>query len=191
MPSVTVHKEEIVSPALYESVEVGTLTADDGTPFSIRAGLTKDLVAKLIERSQDLTDTVLQESTSDRERFTDEASYESWYQKDRYPYVLVSQNGELAALVWFGPGVPPEEVPLVHEFTDTIAFRAYAPYRGMRLMTPFGRLVIERYEAQFPGRKLWLETNAGNEAGIGLFSKLGFSKVADSKGGKRIVMTRS
>ena len=27
--------------------------------------------------------------------------------------------------------------------------------------------------------------------GLGLFTKLGFAKVADSKGGKRIVMTRN
>src|SRR5690242_4884836 len=89
-------------PSLYSCQQIGVLTGRDGTPFAILRGLSRDHVRQLEERSVDHADEELEKNTSDRKRFGEE-SYEVWYAKGRFPFALVSPEGTLAAIIWYGP----------------------------------------------------------------------------------------
>jgi GNAT superfamily N-acetyltransferase len=176
--------------ALFSVVEIGTLEGKDGTRFSIVAGLDKPRVAQLKQRSLDKSDSDLQNNTSDYKRFG-EGSYESWYAKGRVPFVALDPLGNLAAIIWFGPDEPPalsNGYQYPEKNWDTIAFRSYAPYRGVGIMTPMSIFVVKTHREKFPERTLWLETNIDNEAGKHLYNKLGFADVGVSVRNGRLVM---
>jgi RimJ/RimL family protein N-acetyltransferase len=177
-------------PALYGSVRIGSVQSKDGQRFTVVAGLDKNAVAQLKRYSLDASDQDLQNNTSDMLRFG-ESSYEEWYAKDRTPFALVNDAGDLAALAWFGPKplgrkslryLSQEELEKENEQSTgewhTVVYRSYRPYRGIGLMTPFLRYVIDAYKAQYPAAKLWAGISTNNPASIALAKKLGF-KVAD------------
>lgn len=171
---------------LYRSERTGSVNAKDGQEFSIVVGLDKNLVAQLKEKSLDKKDTELQNNTSDYRRFGT-GSYEEWYAKERTPYALVSEDGKLAALAWFGPKplgrkslrfLSEEELANErHQEKNewhTIVYRSYDPFRGKGIMTPFVRFAMSDYRSRVPGIKLWAGIDSDNAASIGLAEKLGF-----------------
>lgn len=175
---------------IFETCDVGAITAGTSNDaFKLMIGLDANIVAQLKEKSLDLLDTDLQNNTSDYERFG-KGSYEEWYAKGRTPFALIHEKtGALAALVWFGPKplgrkslkhLTPEERAKEKDVREdvwhTIVFRAYHPFRGQGLMTPFAKKAIEIYKAYFPEAKLWAGINAGNAGSIALAEKLGFTK---------------
>jgi RimJ/RimL family protein N-acetyltransferase len=170
---------------LYATSRIGEMTGKTGETFDLIVGLDEKLVAQLKERSLDLSDTDLQENTSDLKRFG-EGSYEKWYAKGRVPFALVhKESGMLAALVWLGPeplGTKSikygEGKPAVVQDGDwhTIAFRAYNPYRGQGLMKPFALKSVEIYKQHFPSARIWAGINAKNAASIALSEKIGLHK---------------
>lgn len=186
--------EKLTLPlSLYETAKVATLEGNDGTPFTIVAGLDETLVAKLKKKSLDKSDTELVKGTSDYKRFG-EGSYEAWFEKGRIPFAAVTDAGNLAAVIWFGKDEPPE-LTNGYAFPDreweTIAFRSYAPYRGVGIMTPMSMFVAEMHDQTSPERRLWLEVNVDNEAAKHLYHKLGFVEVGNSVRNGRLVMTRN
>ncbi len=174
---------------LFERIDL-TPIEKNGESFVTVVGLDQDLATQLTVRSCDKSDTALQSGTSDHKRFC-KNSYEEWYKKGRIPFALVDGKGILAALIWFGP----EPLPLDSLYKsagewDTIAFRSYEPYRGKGLMTPFGSFVLTFFDKHRSGRKLWLETNVDNSAGVRLYEKLGFVARGTRTGNGRFLMTR-
>lgn len=172
--------------SLYASEPLGTISSKDGEVFQIVRGLDEHMVAQLQAYSTDLSDTDLQENTSDFQRFG-EGSYEAWYGKDRTPYALLDKAGKLAALAWFGPKplgrkslryLSEEERAAEggEESGDwhTIVYRSYNPYRGKGLMSPFMQYVIADYKKKYPHAKLWAGVSAKNQASIGLAKRFGF-----------------
>lgn len=173
--------------ALGESRKIASATSADGSVFSIVEGLDENLIAQLRERSLDLSDTELQ-TTSDYARFGT-GSYADWFaSKERTMFALVSADGALAALAWFGPKplgrksmkhLSTEELSQNEKAMDsagwhTIVYRSYAPYRGKGLMTDFVRFAMETYQARYPGSKMWAGIFSNNPASLGLTKKLGF-----------------
>jgi RimJ/RimL family protein N-acetyltransferase len=171
---------------LYEMHPLGSLQSKDGEDFNVLVGLDRGLAERLKEKSLDLSDAELQNNTSDLKRFGT-GSYEEWYSKERTPYALVSAEGKLAGLAWFGPKplgrkslrfLSEEELQKENEQQKdewhTIVYRAYAPYRGKGLMGRFVRMTMEDYRKRVPGAKLWAGVSTKNEASIALASKLGF-----------------
>jgi Acetyltransferase (GNAT) family len=173
---------------LYESHPLGSIRSKDGRIFSILIGLDRDLVSQLKERSLDTSDIELQNNTSDFKRFG-EGSYEEWYEKDRTPYALVSEDGKLAALAWFGSKplgrkslrfLSDEELAKENEqektHWHTIVYRSYAPFRGIGVVTPFVRFAMNDYKKRYPDAKLWAGISTDNAASIALATKLGFKQ---------------
>lgn len=158
---------------LYTSHELGKVVARTGQEFDVVVGITEVLAEQLKRLSLDMTDTELQSGTSDRSRFG-EGSYEAWYSKDRTPFAAVDMEGNLAALIWFGPQDPPETLGESNGTWDTVAFRSYRPYRGAGLMKSFSQLVFTTYRKLRPGRAIWLQVNTDNDPAIALYGKLGF-----------------
>lgn len=171
---------------LFETEKIGSVTLADGEILAIQLGLSEELVEKLKEHARDSGDEELQKNTSDYRRFV-ESSYEDWYKKDRTPFSLVSETGELAAIVWFGPEKLPAETDIAA--WDTIAFRSYPPYRGKGIMTPFGAFAIDTYLSLRPDRSIWLETGTDNEAGKHLYKKLGFAEHSYQQHAGKVLMT--
>lgn len=181
-----------IPPRIHTVSTVGSLEAKNGERFNIVIGLDEKLVAELKEKSLDEADEDLQRNTSDRKRFG-EGPYDVWYQKDRTPFALLDEAGNLAALVWIGPASLPLGItrPIAQGFIwDTIGFRSYVPHRGKGLMTQFSATVIDFYMKNRPKRILWLETNSDNELGKRLYGKLGFVEQGRRADSGRIVMTR-
>lgn len=158
---------------LFASTIIATAVHEDETRFTLQVGLSAEDAANLKALSCDTTDDDLQKFTSDHERFC-LGSYEAWYAKGRVPFVLKDEAGALAGFIWFGPKGD----------GDTFAIRLYHPYRGKRMSFPFARFVIDAYRAKFPDHQIWLETNADNVAGLGLYHKLGFIDAGLTDGGR-------
>ncbi len=173
-------------PAIYERAKIGSIQSKNGESFDIVIGLDTALVDQLIAYSVDASDVDLQNNTSDRKRFG-EGSYEEWFNKERTPYALVSNDGTLAALAWFGPKPIGRkslrylsEAELREEYSQakgdahTIVYRSYNPFRGQGLMSGFMRFAIDDYRARHPGAKLWAGVSTHNQASVALATKLGF-----------------
>jgi len=188
-------------PPLYVSHEIGTVTAKDGRTFNAVMGLPKELVEQLKERSLDLSDTELQENSSDYKRFG-EGSYEEWYAKERTTFALVDPaNGKLAAVGWLGPkplgrdsakhlsedeqGV--DERALASGDWHTISFRSYGEYRGVGLMKEFSKLVLDAYKKGYPNAKIWSITDRTNKGSTKLSESMGLIEHPESTD-TRIVM---
>ncbi len=173
--------------AIYDSFELGSVSAKDGEPFQAHMGIDKTLVEQLKKKSLDDTDVELQRNTSDKKRFGT-VGYEAWYAKDRTIFALTDNAGNLAAIVWIGPDPLPQFDIRTDKTWATIAFRAYEPYRGRGLMKPFSFLAIQQYKKMRPSHRLWLETNPDNEAGKYLYAKLGFTELGIRNSNGRLVM---
>lgn len=162
-------------PPLYSSTVCGVLEHKEFGRLNIQYGLTRELIAQLTQKSLDLTDDELHRHTSDYLRFG-VGSYEEWYAKGRHPFALTNKEQELAALVWFGPSTSPacidSDVP--PQLWDTIAFRAYAPFRGRGLIKRFSEKVLSVHDALYPERPIWLHTRNGNVVAQSLYENLGF-----------------
>ncbi len=189
---------------LYASREIGTVTSRDGKVFTAVIGLSQELVGKLKERSLDLSDTELQENSSDYKRFG-EGSYEDWYAKERTPFALIdSENGELAAIAWLGPKplgrdsakhLSKEEQGVDERTLDagrwhTISFRSYGAYRGAGLMKGFGKLVLEEYRKGYPDAKIWTITDRANIGSMKLSEFMGLTERPESTD-TRVVMAEA
>lgn len=175
---------------LFSSSTIGEMSGKTGELFDVVIGLTEKHVDQLKQYSLDMSDTDLQENTSDYVRFG-EGSYEEWYSKDRTPFALIHRKtGILAALIWLGPKplgrkslkhLSPEERAKDERSMDsgdwhTIVFRAYNPYRGQGLMKGFAQKVIEIYKHYYPKARIWAGINAKNTASIALSEKIGLRK---------------
>jgi RimJ/RimL family protein N-acetyltransferase len=171
---------------LYQTALIGT-AENRGESFDIYLGLSEKMAAQIKTFSLDLSDTDLQENTSDYARFG-EGSYEEWYSKSRVPFALVHRStGALAALVWYGPK-PLGRKSLKHLSADelknettvesgdwhTNVLRSYLPFRGTGIMKGFFKATLDTYMHYFPNAKIWAGVNRNNPASIALHEKLGF-----------------
>lgn len=176
---------------IFTSVPVARLVDDSGEQYAILAGVPEEIAQELRARSLDATDEALQSNTRDRERFGPDGSYEAWYEKGRFPLVLLNATNQLAAIAWYGRSPVPTDsaqpIDTAGEW-DTAGYRAYGTFRGRGLMRPFIRFTLELHGDLFPGKKVWIETNADNTAGRRVFEGAGFRDCGARTANGRIMM---
>lgn len=182
-------------PALFKGETLGLFELGETESYTVTFGLSGALVEQLVAYSGDSSDTILHEFTSDRKRFKDVEAYKAWYGKVRFPFALVSGDGRLAALIWYGPSEFPEldegGSPDSQNEWDTIAFRSYPPFRGQGFMKGFSELVLSHHKFFRPHHDIWLETRIHNESAQSLYEKLGFEVCGSCSDGRDIVMSLS
>lgn len=188
---MSVHAETPQTKNIY-STELVDVLHFHAKEYRLYRGLSEEHVKQLQKYSVDLSDTELQNATSDYERFGC-GSYEVWFLKGRTPYALVdSEFDALAAIIWFGPktlGRPSlkhlsesdkaAELRHVHGDWHTSSYRAYGQYRGKGLMRTSVERAIKDYKVLFPHARLWLSIDSKNEASKKLAQKLGFIEDAE------------
>jgi hypothetical protein len=99
-------------------VELG-LMEYGGEQFRLTIGRDAELVDQIIVGAQE---PLMQRMVpkDGKKRFHDPASFESWYAKDRFLVALRDTQGELAAIIWFGPSALDAELDeLEHKSAET------------------------------------------------------------------------
>lgn len=187
---------------LFEKIFIGS-AENNGESFDVYMGLDEDLATQLRNFSIDLSDTALQENTSDFARFGEEG-YETWYAKDRVPFALVHRDtGALAALIWFGPKplglkslkhltmAQRESENISHnDAWHTIVFRSYPPFRGTGIMRKFVEAATIVYRNYFPQARFWAGISRNNPSSIALAEKLGYREDRDHSDEKWVAMVK-
>lgn len=161
----------------------------------IVVGLTRDMVDKLILRTQDKTDTELA-LTRDAKRFVNHESYSSWFRTERIPFALIHRaTSELMALAWMGEA-PIEKGAADHGVHNmgvklvTVAYRSYPPYRGNGFMTSFMEYVLTQYKKDQPKSTFWVSIDPQNVPSLSFAKKLGFTKTFETSGHlTRVILT--
>ena len=186
--------DQLILPlALYESMPIADVVANDGDHFVVVVGLDRHMAGQVKHYSLSEDDLELQENTSDRKRFG-EGSYEEWYAKGRVPFALMHEKSDtLTAICWFGPKPIgqksmkylsdeelKEEKNLDAGDWHTISYRSYNPFRGKGHMKGFVQFAIDTYLKSFPQAKLWAIFNSQNEGSIALAAKLGFKPAPEA-----------
>lgn len=174
---------EKVPLALFESHPIASLKTGSGEVFTLVLGLSQEHVEALRKKSLDETDEAIQTLTSDPKRFG-KGDYASWYEKGRVPFALVDRNNQLAALVWLG-----RETLTSEGDWHTIAYRSYAPYRGIGIMKALGMFIVSEYKKYYPEAQIWAAIDEKNPASAGLAKALGMTQdEALSKEKGKIIM---
>jgi RimJ/RimL family protein N-acetyltransferase len=171
---------------IYRTIHIADAVGKNNHEFSLLIGLDKNLVSQLKKYSLDLSDIEIQTFTSDKIRFG-EGIYEDWYKKNRAPFALVQKNTNiLAALIWFGP-TSFEQNGNWH----TVAWRAYNPFRGKRLMKEFIKFTMDFYVKKIPNIKFWASIKIENTGSIKLAGMLGFQEVKEKSNNISCVMVKN
>ena len=130
--------------------------------FQLHFGIQENHISKLIEYSQDLTATALQENTGDLKRFSETQKIKKWYDTtDRYVFTLISQDGNLAGIWWARPCEMPSISEVLSEKAHrilkdnsqnlhTFGVRIYPDYRGQRIASLFLNICDMYYKDIFP-----------------------------------------
>ena len=158
--------------------------------FEIYYGISGKHVDELINFSQDLKDTSLQENTGDLKRFTCIEGSKKWYNdaEDRHVFTLVSHCWKLAGLWWARPcSVPDIWEVLSHKAHDVLmsntgnlhtgGVRIYPDFRGKRIATPFVNKCSLYYSDIFPKHVMCVDVHEENIPMQKWFQRSGYSKV--------------
>jgi hypothetical protein len=125
-------------------------------------------------------------------RFVDKSTLEAWRAKGRTMHWLLSDQLDLAGIIWYRKKEFPKSVPLKEIPSETFAIRLYEGYVGHHLSIPFMkfslqtavRLKLSRGE-EVEG--MWLQTIPSNEAAIASYTKFGYQEVY--RDNKEVIMT--
>ena len=131
------------------------------------------------------------------ERFASPLLFEQWYKKGREIHWLITDNDDVAGIIWYGASSFPldwQKLSLPEEPTETFAIRLYDGYTGRGLARPFMleslRIHIQRELKQKNSiQAIWLETDIDNIAAVAAYTKFGYAEVA--RNDKRITMVLS
>lgn len=165
--------------------------------YEIHDQITHSQIDQIIQYSN--SDPEIQKFTSDAKRFQNKASFDSWYAKGKFIYLLVDKNDNVFGLIWFSKKVLPSKKytqnidPSLYGIT--FAIRLYSQARGKGLSEAFfnqafGRFTSSPSYQKIENKGLWLETSANNVPGTHLYQKLGFIKVTEPDENNKILMVK-
>jgi hypothetical protein len=177
--------------------------------YHLVTGITPDQVEELLSNTR--TDPYFKSHTSDlmvdgREqgRFSSKEKFDHWRLKrgGRQIYSLLDEENKLAGILWFGqePLNLKDYDPTNLSFDPSLygltwGFRIYGDSRGTGLAAPFAKQAHDHFltspgylQSSSPG--LWLETDVDNQGTQVTGKKLGYSVVAKSRSGDRLIMIK-
>ena len=143
----------------------------------------------IVNYSLDISDTDLQNNTSDKIRFQDTSKVENWYkEKDRYCFCLLSKTWEFAGIIWYRKSLPPIILEKVKgEMTDTIYertqdahtgwIRIYWKFRWKGYAAMFLSEAEKVYKSIYPTGWLCVDVSTENIASQKSYLKAGFSHI--------------
>ncbi len=182
---------------IYKSKKIANALHDELGSFGIYVGLTREHVEQIQTYSLDLSDTALQESTTDYKRFGKGDYAERYTKKHRIQFVLVhEETGDVASMIWYGPEALPEGLEFTVAVTQkeksrqwyTSAYRTYGKYRGVRITTAFSAYILDLYKKSHPKNPMSLAVQKANKPGIKLYTKLGFITIAQDNKENEYIM---
>jgi len=163
---------------------VGAFYGHDGARHTVERGWEDELATELPELSRQVH--ILKSTPKDASRrFVDTESANRWYDDEaKAPTVYTLRLGGLSmgGLVWMSS----QEHPDTPGYGFTSGFRMYNGAVGRGLARPFSEVAHQDFFTEHPAAGIWLETDDTNDAALALYSKLGYTEVANHDG--RVVM---
>lgn len=158
-------------------------------------GIDDDLVNQLIQKSQQ--PAILQYTPNDaKKRFGSQQMFHEWFAKGREIHWLLSEDNDLAGIIWYGKAPFPLDISLPETPTETFAIRIYEGYSGHGLARPFMKFSLQMYikseesnNEKFTG--IWLQTGMDNPAALSVYRKFGYQDVAADDKRVTLVLPRS
>lgn len=171
--------------AILEVSTISRLQANKS--FLVNQGITEKQINELIQFAN--TDPQVRKFTSDSKRFRDREAFDKWSSQGRTIYTLVSDQGNLCGILWFGKkDLPTREFTQEldpKDYTVTFGIRTYGDARGKGLAKPFMRDVFNHFS---PKEGIWLETSGDNIAGVRAYTNFGFRKITNPNVDGKILM---
>jgi ribosomal protein S18 acetylase RimI-like enzyme len=150
------------------------------TKLSVLRGITPERITQLLAFTK--RDRLIRTQTHDFDRFKSKKSFSSWEKRGKTIYTLVSRNGGLAGIIWFG------KKPFKN-YKFTFAIRVYPPARGKGLSKKFMELVIDNFSKNHKKPSFWLKTAKGNARALKLYRRFGFKVIPAKEEYGEVVMT--
>lgn len=145
--------------------------------FIFKKGITNSQIDELINYSN--TDEQIIKFTSDKTRFANKESYNSWFnQKNPIIYTLANNSGNLCGLIWF------EKNDSIADCEYTFAIRLYADARGKGVSYDFMKQSFDDLKPQ----NVWLKCSADNLPATSLYKKFGFQQISQPDENNKIIM---
>ena len=157
--------------------------------YTLSVGIRESSIEKIIEYSNDQSDTALMQNTGDKKRFSDREKFESWYRDDgRYLFSLTEKDGTIAG-IWYGR---PSELPELSqidniEYTEFLMenaervhtgwIRIYPNARGKWLATPLILRSSYYYRHIYPDAIMSIDIDEENIASQKAYEKAGYISI--------------
>lgn len=164
--------------------------------MQVRKGITDCHIKKLIYYSS--KDKLILKFTKDKKRYKDLKSFNK-EKNNRFYYSLVSDNNELAGVIWFSRKPIPNKKFTVEfdkqNYGITFALRIYSKFRGKGLSYYFLDEAIKKYKKtisfkETKANNFWVSTSYNNLPAIVTYAKFGFGKVSSKDFKGKIIMVQ-
>lgn len=158
--------------------------------LKIKEGIMPSQIRQLIKYSN--FDELIIKTTSDRKRFSDQASVDKWLKKKRVIYTLNDVENKLMGIIWFGKEVNPSKDK---KYNITFAIRLYEFARGKGYAKKFMTEAITKFKltSEYKNRTggFWLITNSDNLPAIKAYEHFGFKKIPYENSESKVLMVTS
>lgn len=116
-------------------------------------------------------------------RFKNRDSYRAWAKKKRILYLLLSQENDLAGIIWFGSRENPN---IDSRYSLTFGIRLYEGYLGKGLSKPLMQASHRDISNVLTGKYIWLDYDKKNFIAGKAYRSFGYEELGQADG--RVIM---